>query len=99
MREDYFTTTELAYLLHIGSDKLRRIITGPFELPAYLVGAKYVIPKSKFFGWYEKMKRERTLRTALGISKVNHAEVYAARDEWLRERYAVTKGVAHHGQP
>lgn len=99
MREDYFTATELAYLLHVDPGKLRSIIAKPFGLPAKLVGTRYVIPKAKFFMWYDQMKREGMLRVIFGTPDSNYNEVYAVRDKWLRERYAVMKGVMRYGKP
>lgn len=99
MREDYFTTTELSYLVHVNSDKLRSIIAKPSGLPACVVGGRYVIPKAKFFIWYDKMKNAGRLQEIFCTPDPNYNEVYAARDAWLRERYAAVKGALQYGKP
>ena len=98
MRIDYFTASELSYLLHINSGKLRDIVRRKPGMPHCVVGGRIIFPKAKFFVWYDKMIRDGLLCEFLWVKNPNCNEVHAARDEWLRERYNVVKGAFSHGK-
>ena len=98
MRDDYFTLEEVTRVLHTSEYKVKRAMNGPYALPHCKCGIIYVIPKGRFFSWYERLHRSGLLCDALGTPDPNWHCVYAARDEWLKDRYGIEKGAASIGE-
>ena len=54
MRDDYFTLSECSYMMGISSQTIHEIAEADKEFPLFSVGRRYVIPKDKYFAWYDK---------------------------------------------
>ena len=54
MRSDYFSMTECSYMMGVSSAAIRKIAQGDKTFPLIAVGGRYVIPKAKFFAWYDE---------------------------------------------
>ena len=57
MRDDYFTKTEVQGILRVNGEKFTRIVSMPGAFPHFRVGVRWVIPKGKFFSWYDSIKK------------------------------------------
>lgn len=98
MRDDYFTLEELTRLLHTSEYKVKRAMNGQYALPHCKCGTIYVIPKARFFAWYERLQRSGLLCEALGPIVPLYHDIYIARDKWLKDRYGIEKGAASIGE-
>ena len=61
MRDDYFTKTEVQGMLRCNNNKFARVIAMPGAFPHFRVGVRWVIPKGKFFAWYDGIKKSGLL--------------------------------------
>lgn len=79
MRAEYFTLSEICWMLGITSPSVHKIAQTDKEFPMLMVGARYVIPKDRFFAWYDKQNNP----------KWRHKRVIEERELWLKGRKAV----------
>lgn len=81
MRDEYFTFSEVCWMLGITPASVHKIAQSDKEFPMLMVGARrYVFPKSRFFAWYDKQEKNPKWRNNRVISE---------RDEWMKGRKVV----------
>ena len=62
MRNDYFTLTEFARVVHAAPVMLKKIFAENSDFPVKRVGVQYVIPKLQFYKWYEAHQYDDAMR-------------------------------------
>lgn len=81
MRNDYFTLCELAYVVRNDMARLKRIFETYEDFPVVRVGVRYVIPKDRFFEWFDKHKTDEGL-----LYRFDNQSIEDARTEYVRKR-------------
>ena len=76
MRDEYFTFSEVCWMMGITPTSVHKIAQSDKELPMLTVGSRrYVIPKNKFFAWYDNQGNN---------PKWRNSRVAEERDKWLK---------------
>ena len=81
MRNDYFTLCDLARVVRADPQRLKRIMDANEDFPVTRVGLKYIIPKARFFKWYDLHKNDLALRYSFDDGLIEEA-----RDEYIQHR-------------
>lgn len=81
MRNDYFALCDLARAVRADPQRLKRIMEKNEDFPVTRVGLKYIIPKARFFKWYDTHKNDDALRYSFDDDLIEEA-----RDEYIRNR-------------
>lgn len=81
MRNNYFTLCDLARAVRADPQRLKRIMEENEDFPVTRVGLKYIIPKARFFRWYDLHKNDDALRYSFDDDLIEEA-----RDEYIRDR-------------
>ena len=92
MRNDYFTLSQLARVVHADPQRLKRIMDSYEDFPVKRVGGQYVIPKNQFFNWYDTHKNDDDLRYRFSDASIedSRTEYVMFRNETrLHRRFAM----------
>ena len=85
MRNDYFTFTDLEYILGVYGKSLHKLSKDE-GLPLMQLRRNYICPKRKFFEWYDKQKAAQ-MHYRFHVDRVENE-----RNVWVDTMYRVRYG-------